>query len=147
MAGERIRIEGLNLLIGEMRELGAKGEQVVEEVIFDLVTDTHQFAVQGVQQGPASGRVYQKYNPRRTHRASAPGEYPMSDTGNFASTIHAVYPSPGNLHGVVGTGDKRGPWFEFGTSNMRPRPWLLRSFERAQIGVEQELRRKFEAKL
>jgi len=146
MAGERIRIDGLNVLVNELRGLETAGEQVLEEAIFDLVSDTHRLAVEGVQNGPATGRVYEKYNPRRTHRASAPGEYPMSDTGNFASTIHAVYPSPGNLHGVVGTSDERGPWFEFGTSKMRPRPWLLRSFERAQIGLEQELKRRFEAK-
>lgn len=146
MAGQNIKIEGLNAFIAEMRKLGQMGEDAIEEVIFDLVSDTHTIAVQGVQSGPATGRTYQKYNPRRTHKASAPGEYPMSDTGNFASAIHAIYPGPGNLHGAVGTGDKRGPWFEFGTSRMRPRPWLLRSFERAQIGLEQELKRKFEAK-
>jgi hypothetical protein len=146
MTSVSIEVEGLNKIIGELRKLEDAGEEAIEEVIFDLVSDTHQIAVAGVQKGPATGRVYEKYSPRRTHRASGPGEYPMSDTGNFASTINAVYPSAGNLTGMVGTGDKRGPWFEFGTSKMRPRPWLLRSFERAQIGLEQELKRRLEAK-
>lgn len=146
MAGNRVKLHGINDLIRDLRKLGVDGKQVTEDTIFDLVSDTHTHAVTGVQKGPASGRVYEKYNPRRTHRASAPGEYPMSDLGNFASAIHAVYPTEGNLHGAVGTGDKRGPWFEFGTSKMRPRPWLLRSFERAQVGVEQDLKRRFDAK-
>lgn len=146
MAGASIKMEGLNTVLNELQDLGIVGNQVVEETIFDLVTDTHKLAVEGVNNGPATGRVYEKYKPRRTHRASAPGQYPMSDTGNFASAIRAIFPTAGRLHGSVGTNDKRGVWFEYGTSKMRARPWLVKSFERAMIGIEQELRRRFEAK-
>ena len=42
-------------------------------------------AIRSIQTGPKSGRTYEKYNPRRTHKASAPGQAPASDTGNLVS--------------------------------------------------------------
>lgn len=50
-----------------------------------LVTTNHIKA--SLLRGPKSGRVYQLYGPRRTHQASAPGEYPATDTGRLASSI------------------------------------------------------------
>ena len=38
-----------------------------------------------VQRGSKTGETYEKYNPRRTHTASAPGESPATDTGYLAS--------------------------------------------------------------
>lgn len=44
-------------------------------------------AKQRVLKGPKTGRIYQKYNPRRTHQASAPDESPASDTGTLVRNI------------------------------------------------------------
>ena len=41
----------------------------------NLVRNT---AVTSINQGAKSGVVYELYNPRRTHRASAPGEPPAT---------------------------------------------------------------------
>ena len=43
-------------------------------------------AVQSILSGGGGGRTYEKYNPRRTHTASAEGQPPSSDTGFLAST-------------------------------------------------------------
>ncbi len=53
----------------------------------NLVRNT---AVTSINQGAKSGVVYEKYNPRRTHRASAPGEPPATDTGYLAQAWRAA---------------------------------------------------------
>lgn len=50
-----------------------------------LVTINH--IKSSILRGPKSGLVYAKYNPRRDHRASAPGEYPANDTDRLAGSL------------------------------------------------------------
>jgi len=173
----KIDLSGLNTLLGQLKQLGADAEQAVAETVFDVATDTHTFAVQGIQEGPKTGITYYRmydadagyykvyagdpnaYGPSKlvavfkeggenlspTHQASAPGQYPATDTGRLVSSVRML-PDVGTSY-VVGTNVEYGRWLEFGTSRMAARPWLLPSFERAKIGVERELRARLEAKL
>lgn len=50
-----------------------------------LVTVNHIKA--SLLRGGRSGIVYSKYAPRRQHQASAPGEYPATDTGRLAGSL------------------------------------------------------------
>ena len=70
-----IQLDGMGQLLGQLKALGGDADDVMREVITDLVTDTHAIAVAGIQSG-GGGRVYQKSNPNRAHRASSPGAYP-----------------------------------------------------------------------
>jgi hypothetical protein len=155
----KVEIEGLQQLLSALENAGKATETTVLEVITDLVTDTHAFAVQGIQRGPKSGRTYdtrfwtdgqgrlRRGEARTPHTASAPGEYPASDTGQLAGRVGMELPSLTTMTGRVGTSVAYGPMLEFGTSKMAARPWLLPSFEKAKIGVEKELRARLEAKL
>lgn len=140
----KVELEGLNALLSQLRQLGAAGDDIVQETIFDVATETQALAVRGVNGPPKSGRTYVKSNPTRTHTASAPGQYPASDTGRLVSSIVAQPIASGY---EVGTNVDYGPMLEFGTSRMAARPWLLPSFERAKIGVEKELRARLESKI
>lgn len=154
-----VELQGLQQLLSQLQRLDQSAGQSLEEVITDLVTDTHSLAVAGIQGGPKSGRVYdtrfftdaqgrlRRGEPRPPHQASAPGQYPASDTGRLAGSVGFELPQPGSLTGRVGTSVAYGPMLEFGTSRMAARPWLMPSFERAKIGVEKELRARLEAKL
>lgn len=145
MVSVKIEIDGLQQLLRQLEQVGAKAEQVMLETITDLVTDTHGFAVSGIQGGPKSGATYARGSV--THTASAPGQYPASDTGRLAASVRMEMPQAGNLTGRVGTAVFYGPMLEFGTSRMAARPWLMPSFERAKIGVERELRARLEARI
>lgn len=140
-----VELQGLQQLLSQLQRLDQSAGQSLEEVITDLVTDTHSLAVAGIEGGPKSGRTYRRGNV--THQASAPGQYPASDTGGLAGSVRFELPQPGNMTGRVGTSVAYGPMLEFGTSRMAARPWLMPSFERAKIGVEKELRARLEAKL
>ena len=112
------------------------------EVVTNLAVDTQREAVQGIQRGPATGAVRPDGS-----RASAPGEYPMSDTGRLANNVVANLPTSGNISAEVGTNIQYGRYLEFGTSRMAARPWLLPSFNKAKAGVEGKLKRAIERAL
>lgn len=147
MTSVRVEVEGLSQLIDQLKSLGEDGDQIMLETITDLVTDTHQFAVDGIAGPPKSGRVYEKYAPRRTHQASAAGQYPATDTGRLLGGVRMVMPSAPRLEGQVGTAIVYGAYLEFGTARMDARPWLMPSFEKAKIGVEKELKTRLESRI
>lgn len=94
----------------------------------------HEEAVKGIQ-AVSSGKRETRYNPKREVTVSRPGDPPNVDMGSFIKSIQFnVDPDKGT--GEVGTNDKRGPMFEFGTKTMKPRPWLTPAVNkvRKQIG-------------
>ena len=96
-------------------------------------------AIRSIQTGPKSGRTYEKYNPRRTHKASAPGQAPASDTGNLVSQIMSVADGKNTL---VESSAEYSKFLEFGTSKMLPRPFLFPASEKSTKKIVQVLIQK-----
>jgi HK97 gp10 family phage protein len=96
-------------------------------------------AIRSIQSGPKSGRTYEKYNPRRTHKASAPGQAPASDTGNLVSQIMSVSDGKDTL---VESRAEYSKFLEFGTSKMLPRPFLFPASEKSTKKIVQVLIQK-----
>lgn len=81
-----------------------------------------------LQAGGKSGRVYSKVNPRRTHRASAPGEAPATDTGALVNSgFHEM--DAGALEVQIGFAKLYAAFLEFGTRRMARRPFLTPTVE------------------
>lgn len=135
-------MDGISALSRQLAELAGDADAVMTEVVTNLAVDTQREAVQGIQRGPATGAVRPDGS-----RASAPGEYPMSDTGRLANNVVANLPTSGNISAEVGTNVQYGRYLEFGTSRMAARPWLLPSFNKAKAGVEAKLKRAIERAL
>jgi phage gpG-like protein len=140
-----VDMTGTNELLAQLRRLGGKADLAMRNVITDIVQETRAEAVEGIAGPPKSGVVYQKYIPRRTHQASAPGQYPAQDTGRLMASIKAIPPTASRLEGMVGTNLVYGLYLEFGTSRMAARPWLFPSFAKAKIGVEKRMKDQFES--
>lgn len=141
MSKANVRIRGLEELQAQLGRITNATEDVIEGAITDLVLLTHSKAVTGIQHGPKSGKAYRRGNV--THRASAPGQYPASDTGRLAAGVLMELPA-GNMTGRVGTNVVYGEYLEFGTSRMAARPWLFPSFEDATRSVAADLQRRFD---
>lgn len=138
-----IKIDGLDDLLADLRKVQEVSDEALVDTINDVALDTQSNAIQGIQRGPASGRTYKRGT--TIHRASAPGQYPMSDTGRLASNVKVELANQSNIVARVGTGIAYGPWLEFGTSKMAARPWLLPSYKKAIVDVAEEIKAKVEA--
>lgn len=89
--------------------------------------------------GPATGRVYQKHNPRRTHRASAPGQAPMTDTGRLAGSV--TFREVGQASVSVESLLAYARHLEFGTFKIAPRPAWVPAAEAAAPKFQKRLER------
>ena len=94
-------------------------------------------AVDSIARGVKSGRTYVKYNPRRTHTASAEGQAPTTDTGNLIKGISTEIQKRGKvIEGLIkanakaDNGGNYAKFLEFGTVNMRPSPFLFPALEK-----------------
>ena len=85
-----------------------------------------------------TGKLYEKYNPRRTHRASAPKEPPASDTGFLVSQIsmNVKKESNGVVVGQVISAAPYSAHLEFGTTNMTERPFMQPALEKNRRKIE-----------
>ena len=93
-----------------------------------IVTST---AVQSIARG-GTGKTYEKYEPRRTHTASAPKQPPATDTGYLISQITSeIKTEPSGA--VIGQIISSAPYsaaLEFGTTNMTERPFMQPALEK-----------------
>ena len=101
-------------------------------------------AVRSFQQGSKSGKTYKRYNPTRTHKASAPGEAPASDTGFLVSNIRVKEEKD-----VVQVRSEASysKFLEYGTSKMLARPFLFPAFEKSKPKIAEVIFRKIKQSL
>lgn len=133
-----------NTVTKELAALKEAGPEAMREFVEEMTLATHDRAIKGIKRGPATGRVYEKYRPRRTHQASAPGQYPQSDTGRLASSIQFELPTSTTApEGVIGTNLQYGKHLELKPAALGGRPWLLRAFNEATQQAEKLLAKVF----
>ena len=126
------------------------------EVIKDYTSDAKQLvgraanlvrntAVESILQGAKSGVTYSKYNPRRTHTASAAGEPPASDTGYLANNILVNIDADGFGASVESRADYSS-FLEFGTSKMAARPFMQPALEENRAKIKRLQNQMIKAK-
>lgn len=100
-------------------------EKNVRRAVFKSTNLVRNTAVESILRGGKSGRVYEKYEPRRTHQASRAGEPPASDTGFLASQITTeVKLQEDKVVGQIIASAPYAKHLEFGTTNMLARPFM-----------------------
>jgi len=85
-----------------------------------------------------TGRTYEKYEPRRTHTASAPNQPPASDTGFLVSqiTMDVDVKSNGTVVGQIISSAPYSKALEFGTTQMTERPFMQPALEKNRRKIE-----------
>ena len=132
-----LQLEGGEQLAAALRAYGAAAERHVGDAVNATGLELRGDIVKSYQRGPAGGVTYEKYNPRRTHTASAPGQAPATDTGRLASSVD--YKRDGPMSATVGSTVVYAAMLEFGTSRIDPRP--------AWVPATEAMRPKFRQRL
>ena len=125
-----IKVKGVKEALQSLKSLEKDLEEPFREVIKGGAQLIRGEAIKSIQTGPKSGRTYEKYNPRRTHKASAPGEAPASDTGNLVRNIRVTQKSQDVV--TVESRASYSKFLEYGTSKMQARPFLFPAFKMSQ---------------
>jgi HK97 gp10 family phage protein len=109
-----------------LAEFGIQADKRIKGIVQGTAQNIRTHAIKSIQRGTKSGIVYEKTSPKRTHRASAPGEAPATDTGRLAGSIRADIEG---LKAEVVADTEYAAWLEFGTQNIQPRPFLVPALE------------------
>lgn len=109
--------------LSKLRAIHGALPEHVDQLLGTLANTTEANAKDSMS-GPKSGRRY------GTHIASAPGEAPARDTGYLAASIQAVRIDYAKMW-VVNAGTDYAEGLEFGTPEIKPRPFMLPAAEKA----------------
>lgn len=132
----RIELEGTGALISALKAKPAETRLALIAALYGACQFVRNAAVNGLRKGPKTGRVYKRGGV--FHRASAPGEYPASDSGTLMGRIDSEV-NEATLVGEVGTNVVYGKYLEFKDPAKGGRPWLSRAWSEAQPKVEAAL--------
>jgi len=122
--------DGIDLKISNLKAFNKKlqatlDDNKVKEYVTRGTMMVQNTAKKSIMAG-GTGQSYEKYEPRRTHRASAPNQPPASDTGFLVSQITMdvdVKPN-GTVVGQIISAAPYSKHLEFGTVNMTERPFM-----------------------
>jgi HK97 gp10 family phage protein len=105
----------------EERIAGAAGQRAIRQALNAgaLLVENH--SKRSILTGAKTGRTYKRGTV--SHRASAPGQPPASDTGRLVSSF-LTEPGPEPLSYDVRANAMYAGFLEYGTSKMAPRPFL-----------------------
>jgi HK97 gp10 family phage protein len=130
----RMEVENEAEVRAALRRYGAKFERLLDRAINATALEVISSVRRKIQRGPKTGIVYEKIKPKRTHRASAPGQPPATDMGALASRGN-YYIRRGKMSATIGSNLAYAAYLEFGTRRIKPRP--------AWVPAVQENRAKF----
>ena len=139
----RLSLEGTEALQASLRNMTDDMREGVNKVVLNEALRLRGLVIEKVQRGPATGRTYTKYNPRRVHTASAPGQAPMTDTERLASSVYftQAFGARRGLEAQVGSNLVYAAHLEYGTKRMAARPYFRPAIEEREPKFHRNLER------
>lgn len=131
----RISITGTAAL----RSFGRGVPVAVERGLFSFGKRVQNRIKTNLISGAKTGRIYRRRG--IFHQASAPGEYPASDTGDLLGHIE-LFAGPGFLD--IGSTVLHGLHLEERSPNEGGRPWLLRAIDEDGNGLEFDITKELD---
>jgi hypothetical protein len=121
MSAISLSVSNVKELQAAINKIGGNAARNVSRAIEATALGINRDVKDMIQRGDKTGRVYQRGN--ITHRASAPGEAPATDTGTLVSSIY--YEPQSGLLSMIGSRLAYAYYLEFGTMRIAPRPsWM-----------------------
>lgn len=142
MAKVNFKVKGGKALRDALSSMSTEVHAEAGKAVLGSAVELRADVVKAIHSGPASGRVYKKSNPSRTHQASAPGQAPQTDTGRLDNSI--FFDKVGDLSAVVGSSVTYALYLEYGNSRMAARPFFRPAVERMKPKFQSRLERAIE---
>lgn len=135
-----IQLLGGDKLMRRMRQIQEQMGTELEAALFKAGLVTESEAKKSILQGSKTGRVYKRRTV--THRASAPGQAPASDTGRLANSIHTTVEDGGKQVTVHAGGGiaNYAIALEKGTSKMEERPFMRPAAQKGREALRDDLK-------
>ncbi|MEZ5781159.1 MAG: hypothetical protein R3D70_05865 [Rhizobiaceae bacterium] len=119
-----MRIRNARRAARRLRSIPAEYRRGVQAALLASVAEMNSLAITEIQANSGSGRTYGRG--RRQHIASAPGEYPNTDTGELVRKM--FFRLSGPLTAIWGNSAQHALPLELGTSRMAARPFIWPTF-------------------
>lgn len=144
----RVEVQGLDKIPKNNKRLMESIQEELSKALLASALKVESDAKTSIARGPKTGRIYVRGN--ITHRASAPGQAPATDTGRLINSI-VSYVDKSKLAGFIIAGRgavKYARMLEFGTVKMAARPFMLPAlkknkqwiFDRVKQAMEQGIK-------
>lgn len=130
------KIEGLDNLNKATVEVQKEIYKQVNIALLASAAMIHKEASKSLTNGQKSGRIYKRRTV--THQASAPGEAPASDTGTLLQSL-SFYGFKDKLEAIVTSRLKYAAMLEFGTTRIKPRPFMFPAYEKSKAWIQERL--------
>lgn len=140
----KVTWRNVDSLTGKLHALPARVRSGVLKGLQAISLLLQNRARRGLQSGPKSGRIYKRRSV--THQASAPGEFPATDTGFLVRSVVGEVVKD-TLEAVLSAGVLYAKWLELGTRFMRPRPFLVPTLEEVSKQAPEILSKAVKAEL
>lgn len=132
------KIEGLEQIARASDGVRQAVADEINKAVYASAQKVSTEAKKSLLDGNKSGRVYKRRSV--SHRASAPGEAPASDTGRLVNSINSYAVGNGEAISVAGRGTvKYATLLEFGTSKIAPRPFMFPALEKSRAWIAERL--------
>ena len=132
-----------------LKELKKKNEQrkkvimnITKSVVLRCANDVKNTAQESIKQ-KGTGRTYRKYNPNRTHTASAPNMPPATDTGFLGANIslNVEAKSDGSVVGQIISAAPYSKALEFGTTEIVQRPFMRPALHKNRKNIREKFKK------
>lgn len=120
----KVSVEGGLTVKQAIQKFDDDSIRMIQGVIDSSAQNIRNHAIRSIKNSPATGRTYKRGN--IAHTASSAGNPPKTDTGNLVSSISA---SVGELEAEIGAYANYSSHLEFGTKNMKARPFMFPALE------------------
>lgn len=123
----KMALSGAAALQKALREFSINADREIAAAVNGTAQNIRAHAIKSIMRGPKTGETYKKTKPKRTHKASAPGQAPATDTGRLAGSIQA---DVSGRRAEVYTNAAYAAPLEFGTTTIEPRPFMVPAMEK-----------------
>lgn len=130
-----VSIQGLDKINKDFANYPDELESEVNAALLSIAKKIEGDAKASIQRGPKTGKFYKRRGV--THRASAPGQAPASNTGRLANSI--IGKMKGRLHAEISATTHYARFLEFGTRFIKRRPFMAPALMKNKDFIEKRI--------